>query len=450
MYKCLHQYKQFTEDKVFGMTVIEFFDRTPVENIISCLSMRPNKVILAGGSSDMSEHGRILKRVAAAHGLDIEISCVPVDRNNLTNAVSCLCGIIESEPGDFSIDLTGGEDLLLVAAGIVAERYAKNGGRHIELHHYNVRTGAVQDCDNNNKVFNNTNPKLSIVDDIVLHGGKLRYSNSVLGDGTYRMSLSDDFAEDVNSMWDLCRTDPAQWNMNLNALELLSHYKMQDDDPLDFFLTFRYAEEHIPNCTEKLNRVCRLAEELGRRGIIEKLRVDSGLLAFRYKNAQIKRCLAKAGSVLEIKMLLLANSALDDDGNQYYNDAASGVTIVWSNHGSSVRRWNFYDESTDYCDINTENEIDVMLMRGVIPVFVSCKNGAVDSNELYKLNTVADRFGSIYAKKIIAATYLGKMGSGREMDPFRRRAEEMGIELIENAHLMNDDELLARLKKATE
>lgn len=71
-----------------------------------------------------------------------------------------------------------------------------------------------------------------------------------------------------------------------------------------------------------------LAEELGRRGIIEKLRVDSGLLAFRYKNAQIKRCLAKAGSVLEIKMLLLANSALDDDGNQYYNDAASGVTIV--------------------------------------------------------------------------------------------------------------------------
>lgn len=153
---------------------------------------------------------------------------------------------------------------------------------------------------------------------------------------------------------------------------------------------------------------------------------------------------------LEIKMLLLANSALDDDGNQYYNDAASGVTIVWSNHGSSVSRWNFYDESTDYCDINTENEIDVMLMRGVIPVFVSCKNGAVDSNELYKLNTVADRFGSIYAKKIIAATYLGKMGSGREMDPFRRRAEEMGIELIENAHLMNDDELLARLKKATE
>lgn len=199
------------------------------------------------------------------------------------------------------------------------------------------------------------------MDDIVLHGGKLRYSNSVLGDGTYRMSLSDDFAEDVNSMWDLCRTDPAQWNMNLNALELLSHYKMQDDDPLDFFLTFRYAEEHIPNCTEKLNRVCRLAEELGRRGIIEKLRVDSGLLAFRYKNAQIKRCLAKAGSVLEIKMLLLANSALDDDGNQYYNDAASGVTIVWSNHGSSVRRWNFYDESTDYCDINTEMRLMLCL-----------------------------------------------------------------------------------------
>ena len=96
MYKCLHPYKQFTEDKVFGMTVIEFFDRTPVENIISCLSMRPNKVFLAGGSSDMREHGRFLKRVAAAHDLDIGISCVSVDRNNLTKAVTDLCGIIQS------------------------------------------------------------------------------------------------------------------------------------------------------------------------------------------------------------------------------------------------------------------------------------------------------------------------------------------------------------------
>lgn len=131
------------------------------------------------------------------------------------------------------------------------------------------------------------------MDDIVLHGGKLRYSNSVLGDGTYRMSLSDDFAEDVNSMWDLCRTDPAQWNMNLNALELLSHYKMQDDDPLDFFLTFRYAEEHIPNCTEKLNRVCRLAEELGRRGIIENSALTRDCLRFAIKTRRLNAALQK-------------------------------------------------------------------------------------------------------------------------------------------------------------
>ena len=41
----------------------------------------------------------------------------------------------------------------------------------------------------------------------------------------------------------------------------------------------------------------------------------------------------------------------------------------------------------------TKNEIDVMLMRGVVPVFVSCKNGAVKMDELYKLDTVAQRFG---------------------------------------------------------
>lgn len=432
------------------MTIIEFFDRTPVENIISCLSMRPKRVILAGGSGDLSEHARILKRIAAAHDLDIEVSCVSIDRSSLSNAVSGLCSIIESEQDDFSIDLTGGEDLLLVAAGIVAERYAEHGGRHIELHHYNVQTGAVQDCDNNNKVFNNVRPQLSIVDDIVLHGGKLRYSSSVFGDGTYKLSLSEDFVEDVGAMWNLCRQDPAQWNTDVNALELLSHHKMQEEDPLSFFLTFRYAEEHVPNCREKLRRACRLAEDLASVGVLEKLRVESGLLAFRYKNAQIKRCLAKAGSVLETKMLLLASAMRDENGEPYYNDAASGVVIVWNGKSNTNTRWNFSDWETGYDDISTENEIDVMLMHGAVPVFVSCKNGAVDSNELYKLNTVADRFGSTYAKKVIVATYLGKNGSGREMDPFRRRAEEMDIMLIEEAHLMSDAELAACLKSVTE
>ena len=37
------------------------------------------------------------------------------------------------------------------------------------------------------------------------------------------------------------------------------------------------------------------------------------------------------------------------------------------------------------------NEIDVMMMHGMQPVFISCKNGSVETEELYKLLKTARR-----------------------------------------------------------
>ncbi|MBQ3004644.1 MAG: hypothetical protein IJD88_01815 [Clostridia bacterium] len=68
----------------------------------------------------------------------------------------------------------------------------------------------------------------------------------------------------------------------------------------------------------------------------------------------------------------------------------TGVVIDWDGK--------LHDENTEKV-LDTENEIDVLMMHGVIPVFVSCKSSSVDSNELYKLNTIAEKFGGPYAKK---------------------------------------------------
>ena len=58
---------------------------------------------------------------------------------------------------------------------------------------------------------------------------------------------------------------------------------------------------------------------------------------------------------------------------------------------------------------DTLNEIDVLSLRGVIPTFISCKNGKVTAEELYKLNTVAHRFGGQYSKKVLVATAIPAM-----------------------------------------
>lgn len=89
---------------------------------------------------------------------------------------------------------------------------------------------------------------------------------------------------------------------------------------------------------------------------------------------------------------------------------------------------------------DVKNEMDVLATAGAIPVFISCKNGSVDSDELYKLNTVAQRFGGIYAKKILVMTYYGVT------DSFIQRAQAMNIRLIRNVHLLDHQQLIQKLE----
>ena len=79
-------------------------------------------------------------------------------------------------------------------------------------------------------------------------------------------------------------------------------------------------------------------------------------------------------------------------------------------------------------------------------MFVSCKNGGVDENELYKLNSVAEHFGTRYAKKVLVATDLQKNYSSLRF--FKSRADEMGITIIDGVHRMTFGELCKRLANA--
>ena len=165
--------------------------------------------------------------------------------------------------------------------------------------------------------------------------------------------------------------------------------------------------------------------ELERKGLLQTQRKD-GIFSVAYKNAQVKRCLTKAGQVLEMKVFLAALEATEKNGERSYDDVMNGVYIDWDGTVHAGQ---------DVAD--TENEIDVMMMYGMIPVFVSCKNGVTDINELYKLDAVAARFGGAYAKRVVVATSLG---DSMTSEYFRMRAADMNIRLVENVQELNDRE----------
>ena len=121
-------------------------------------------------------------------------------------------------------------------------------------------------------------------------------------------------------------------------------------------------------------------------------------------------------------------SRISENGEELY-DTLTGVVIDWDGVDGRV---------------NTENEIDVAATHGMVPVFISCKNGWIDMDELYKLHSVAGRFGSKFAKKVLVASSLDR-GSAFASS-FLTRADDMGIVVIDNAAGMTDAELEKRLR----
>lgn len=74
------------------------------------------------------------------------------------------------------------------------------------------------------------------------------------------------------------------------------------------------------------------------------------------------------------------------------------------------------------------NEIDVMAVQGIQPVFISCKTCEVHTDALNELAILRDRFGGKFARAILVTSEM----TGKTREPVRRRADnKLSIELVE-------------------
>lgn len=405
------------------MTYIEFFDKEVVDNFCACLSRAPEKIIFMGDNKAIiSRYLERFRRLLDERGWKVELEIRGVNRNKLSDIIEVLSDIVENEP-ECVFELTGGTELYLIGLGAVCERYPD---KNIQMQRYNVLENKLYDCDDNGKVIADmTTPALSVTENVNLFGGEVAFSDEV-ENGTYRWRLDDDFIADIKNMWDICLgcTSTSLWNAQIQSFGAAVS-QSEGAGELSVFVPEAKLEKHKNSIFINDHIVSRLEEC----GMINNF-IHNGYLAFDFKNEQVKRCLTKAGQALEMIVYALASEAADENGEPVYNDVMNGVYM----------QWNATADEEDRVHV-TDNEIDVMMMRGVIPVFVSCKNGFVDIDELYKLNTVAGRFGGRYAKRVLVASALPDTDAGQAI---RQRASEMRIELIEPQN-MTDDELKQRL-----
>lgn len=373
------------------MKLLKLLSEKPLENAASLLKLDPKDIVLVGTNGKYDLSG--IKKLLLSRGVNTPICEKYISgTHSVFDAANVLEDIIKKNAA--TIDITGGEEVLVAAAGKICEKYPQ-----VKLFFENPQ---------------NTDIKLSIKENGILHGGEA----STLAELDY----TEDFLADLEKLWKLCfigpvgyvhkRSAPATWNrFSVTVSGIERDTKKEQLEKLSKYKVKTYLAE------------------LKRNGLVSyKTEKDGTLSGFRYKNGQIKAMITKAGNLLEQKVYLAVKSL------SYFgvNDTKCGVVLKWSSGNGS----------------HTENEIDVFAMRECIPVFISCKNGKFESEELYKLSAVADRFGSGYAKKILVASDLESTADFRTVRYLKERAYEMNITIIDGAHRMSTQKLTKLLRKA--
>ena len=106
------------------MTIVELYDSVNVENIVGAMICAPERVVLIG--DDVKKINKSIeryKKVLAAHGIEIELIAKRGSRNSLQYVVDVLTEIV-NEYGECFFDITGGNELYLVAVGMIMRDFA--------------------------------------------------------------------------------------------------------------------------------------------------------------------------------------------------------------------------------------------------------------------------------------------------------------------------------------
>lgn len=389
------------------MTLIECFDAFAPQNIAGCLYLQPEKLVLVGDKAHIEPFSERCRAFLADRGIRTRVECCPVPMDRTDRIVAALEHLFRQEP-ECRVDIAGGDERIVMAVGMALMGLEEKRRQRVVLQQFDLQTGTVRRLDGRADPVKGRPVRLRVEELVRLQGG-------ILHPATAQPS-PENTAADLDGLWDLVCRDSRAWNRNLSAL---GEFESRAQDKDRVCLSLRSLRGAVTDFDAKLDRVRTLLSQLHACGAIRD-RSRGDCLEYAYTSPLMRACTLKAGNVLENKALLEAR-ALRQDGEAFFHDCRMGVHIDWDGVVHDAL-WQIPE---------TRNEVDLVLVRGATPLFVSCKNGDIGEGELYKLNTVAARFGGPYARKMLIATAVG--GGQTAVQALRQRAKDMDIYLITDA-----------------
>ncbi|MBQ2902500.1 MAG: DUF1887 family protein [Agathobacter sp.] len=383
---------------------IEFLDTEQIENVITALHHKVDKTIFIG-YEDVPERFKEKTAEFLRDYCDVkEIVYKDVSKTDLYDILQKLREVVDEETNagnQIFFDITGGEGLILVAFGMLAKEYS------LPIHQYDIITDEIHEMntDDADPISTYTELKKKKValdlDTYIKMKGAVISSKKVSGE----MDTSNaTFIKKTELLWDVLCDYKEMWNKYAELLsgtlgtKTLYADAIVDSGKVADFVDFENYLAAIQD-TESIHklRITTVSEEN------EPVRKR---ISFFYDSEDMKRCLIKAGNVLELHTYQMMKK-------QSF-DCKQSIMIDWDGVEHKER------------GKDVLNEVDVISIKGNVPVFISCKGGKMDEGQalepMYELSTVANRFGGKYAQKVLSLVHPMK-------EVNIKRAEEMNIEL---------------------
>ena len=376
-------------------TLIELYDERPLENVLGADMFHPKRIVYICPDFVASDHNlqNKLRAYFRHRGTKTELIFFRASMYDTEAMLRAFRKVLSQYP-DGVIDITGGTDAVLFAAGRISAEtpmpvitYSRKTNMFYNIQNASFDSGV------------SCNVTYTVEDCFMMAGGSMR-------SGRVDNSILSKYLDVIDPFFELYLRYRRHWNRIVTYIQRVS--------PADSDGRFSLS---VTGCyTVKGERSARISapedtlRDLEQLGFLSELKiVPEESVSFRFRDAQIRTWLRDVGSVLE---LYIYKACLDSG---LFSDVITSAVVDWEGSGRQNA---------------VTNELDVMCTRGITPVFISCKTCDVKTEALNELAVLRDRFGGKIAKAAIVTAEKG--GSA-----MRNRASELGIDVIDLNDLTN-------------
>lgn len=376
-------------------TLIELYDERPLENVLATDMFKPKRtVFICNREASADGHfERKMKDYVRYRGLPTEIVFMDAKQYSVSSVLEALGRIVDQYP-DCVLDITGGTDDELFAAGILCSE------KDIPVITYSLTLNRFFSIRNALEYEDLGCPIRYSAEDF------FRMAGGVMREGRVDNAILENYFDIIDPFFDIFMKNRRKWGSIVAYFQQVSQIPREQPIKLEVSGAYTVKGERGRRISAPEDTL----RQLEHIGMIHDLHIEpEKKVSFVFRDAQVRKWLRDVGSVLEIYTYKKCVEC------GLYNDVHTSVVVDWEKNA-------FRDKVT--------NEIDVMAVRGVIPVFISCKTCAVTTEALNELAILRDRFGGRGAHAVIVTTDSCKAVT-------INRARELDIEVFEQRDIVS-------------